>query len=364
MLLLTGTAKIEFDERGAEVFVDGKSVGKTPMIPPIILNPGTHDFWILKEGFETVEKRGVTIKSQEVTNVSLKFIPDKNDKSANSLGGTKPSAKRGNDDEDDDTPRKKKKRRRDRDDEDEEDSREDSTPAATTGAYVDVTGFGSFVLSKYPLLPCPDPPYASCTSSRAFGGGAVLRGGYRFGVLSLEAVGAFLADRHEEKHAIQGTLNPADAEFAEGLLSRYEGYSLYSLGGFVGAGGRLTSSGNFRLTFGLSPGITFRNFSLVRYTSGGVTDEYGADASYAAFAGLVDAGMIIGISKSAAIGVGVLFWVDAPRGDAVTPSGDPRPVSVKTTEGNVDATIPTPRYVLASGLQMFVGLGISAHFGP
>lgn len=62
-----GPLRLQVDQAGAEVFVDGRSIGKTPLSPPpVLLNMGEQKIRVVKAGFKDVERLVKVVGGAEV----------------------------------------------------------------------------------------------------------------------------------------------------------------------------------------------------------------------------------------------------------------------------------------------------------
>jgi hypothetical protein len=348
--LLTGTARVESDESDAKVTVDGRDLGTTPLAGPVRLDPGTHTFKASKEGREPLQ-REVTVKAQQTATVDLRWKPAAEPKAGEPEGDREPDERTADKDADRHENEAKRKPR-------------DTAPSPHRGLYGAVGIFGGLPANPYPKIPCPGPPQSNCTSSGTFGGGAVGRFGYRLGLFSFEAALGVMTDRHQERLAYQGTINPEDPTFFQGNITRKETLNFRTLGVFAGVGPRITTDGALGFTFGITPGFSYKQFSLRRVVEGGVADDYSESASYGTFGTLVDAGVRFRLTETLRLSVGVFAWADFPGADPNVPAQPNRPAVAKgSDDAFYDVTLPSPTYTFASGPQIFVGPVVGVFFG-
>jgi hypothetical protein len=72
--LIVGSLIVEVPVKGAEVLVDGKKVGMTPLPSPISgLKPGSHQLTIQKQGFSSFEE-SVPVRFQQTTKVKVDMV--------------------------------------------------------------------------------------------------------------------------------------------------------------------------------------------------------------------------------------------------------------------------------------------------
>jgi hypothetical protein len=203
---------------------------------------------------------------------------------------------------------------------------------------------------------CSDTrPCTAYEPSKPMGGGTALHVGYSFGIFAAEVVGVFLADFHQTRR----TYNGAPLAGAAHTMPRTETWDYWSLAGFTGLGGRITSKDDaVRFTFGMSLGHVYRQANLKRST---LDDGWRTSpVSYSAFGLYGDAGLLLGTTPGFKLSVGVNVWIDFPgtvdETDAV-PEG--RPV----TSGGLGAKLESPAQQLRSSTQIYIGPTLGFQFG-
>jgi hypothetical protein len=70
---LVGTVKLAVSEAGADVAVDGESIGVTPLAGPFTVDAGSHSLRVNKPGFETIEQKIEVAGGNEAT-VAITFV--------------------------------------------------------------------------------------------------------------------------------------------------------------------------------------------------------------------------------------------------------------------------------------------------
>ena len=396
---LTGQIEISDNGTKVEVFIDGNSVGTTPIDLPVRTGIGAHKIRATLDGADVFETE-VNVKPQETVPVPIDVVPKAKD--APAAAAASPNAKNGKvtinvtpaeaaimiDGEEHGTGMfegelpvgthrvvallagYKNDWREITVTQDEMASEsitlvpesDDKPGGAGKGLYLGASLFGAIPIVGATHIPTVDGGTAAF--SFAMGGGVAVHGGYSFGLLSLEGRAAFLTDRHTEQHGVPGSTDPESVEFQQGGSAHTESYLIYSLGGFAGVGPRITTPGHaIRLTAALTPGFSIRQFTLQRDVGIGTVDKFTATASRASFALTGDASVLIGISSSLSLSVGVFAWVDL-GGDTSTPSRDPYTVVVPSGDHTVDALVPTPAYTVQRGAEIFIGPQVGLRFGP
>jgi hypothetical protein len=72
--LFVGSMTVEVPVKGAEVLVDDKTVGQTPLVKPISgLRPGSHKLKIRKEGYSSFEE-AIAVRFQQTTSVKVDLV--------------------------------------------------------------------------------------------------------------------------------------------------------------------------------------------------------------------------------------------------------------------------------------------------
>ncbi len=400
---LTGEVEITSSGPPADVSVDGRVVGKTPFDRPIRLGAGAHQLHTSVNGASTGDT-AVTVKAEEKVAVKLESPPgadaSADDPQAVSSAKGKISIEANPagaailiDGEEMGTgkyegelpagPHKvtiilagyKNEAREVTVSEgktatqsialeaEESEPEAEKKPAAggVTGLYGSVTGFGVLPISGTTRIPAYNN--GNGTSSLQLGGGVAARLGHSFGTIGVEGALAFLGETHQERHAIPGSTDPESPDFQAGNVQRTDAIGIYSLGAFVGAGPRFTTAGqSLRFTFGATPGVSVRRFSLHREVGGGVVDSYMTSVVATSFAVTADASVLIGSTPGLKISIGLFAWADF-SGRTDTPSGDPRVVTVPSGNHTVNVTLPTPAYTMTDGPQIFVGPQVGIRFG-
>jgi hypothetical protein len=316
-----GKVTIEITPAEAAIMIDGEEMGKGKYEGD--LPAGPHRLSVLLAGYKN-EAREVTITEGKTATLTITMDPEEE-------GGDAPAKK--------------------------------TDDAGYAGLYASATAFGAIPVLGTTRIPAYNG--GNGTSSPQLGGGFALRLGHSFGTLGIEGALAFLGETHQERHAIPGATGPSDpvGGFAEGNIQRTDAIGIYSLGGFAGIGPRITTAGeSVRFTFGATPGISIRRFSLHREVGGSVVDSYITSATATSFSVNADASVMFGKTPGLKVIIGVFVWADfASRVD--TPSGDPRVIGVPVGNGTVDVALPTPPYTMLSGPQIFVGPQVGVRFG-
>jgi hypothetical protein len=69
-----GAVTVRVDIEGAEVLVDGQSIGKSPLAEALVLEPGAWQFEARKDGY-TPARQSLAVKPGETLEVALKLVP-------------------------------------------------------------------------------------------------------------------------------------------------------------------------------------------------------------------------------------------------------------------------------------------------
>lgn len=214
--------------------------------------------------------------------------------------------------------------------------------------------------------PVCDPVARPCSvfdASKPMGGGTALHVGYSFGIFAAEVVGVFLADYHQMKRTYvgqPGTLGyPAGMNAPAGTLARTETWDYWSLAGFTGIGGRVTSKDDaVRFTAGLSIGHVYRQANMKRSS---LDDGWRpSPVSYSAFGMYGDAGLLLGTTPGFKLSIGVNLWLDFPGEVDETESV---PEGRIVTSGALQARLESPSQKLRSGTQVYIGPTLGFQFG-
>jgi hypothetical protein len=239
---------------------------------------------------------------------------------------------------------------------------------AMLGFYGQVTFFGvSPAVATH--IECSDAAAAVgavsslCNPGFAYGGGAALRGGYSFGSVGLELVGALMVDHWEDDipytaTSIQ-TSNPAKPSI--GAYQHSEAYTFTEMSGILAAGPRLATTGRLvRVTIGAAGGVAFRNVQLDRTMSSGLSESspYSGSALVASPGLLGDAGFIFGSPPGASFVLGAMAWVEFPASAELGAQA-----IQETTSGGTRFTTTSGPYTLLSGPQLYVGPYLGVRFG-
>jgi hypothetical protein len=395
--LLTGLVDISDSGTPVEIFIDGKAMGKTPFNAPLRVGAGQHKLRASINGADVMET-DITVKPQETLPVPIDAVPKplegpaaaaagKSGKSGKVSISVTPSEatilidgeERGAGSFEGDLPvgthklvviyvGYKNEEREITVTEGETTSEsvklasesEEKASADAKGIYGSAALFGALPIVGATTIPAEINGTAA--SSLQLAGGLSLHGGYSFGLFGIEGTFALLGDRHTEQHAVPGTTNPESPDFPNN--SAYtEAFLIYSIGGFAGVGPRVTTPGqNIRFTAGASPGLSIRSFTLKRNIGVGVVDASAASASRTTFAIIGDASVLIGLSPSLKLMIGLFAWIDL-GGPTVTPEGDNRVITVPSGDHTVDTNIPSPSYAVQRGTEIFVGPQIGVRFG-
>lgn len=227
------------------------------------------------------------------------------------------------------------------------------------GFYLDFSLFGA-VPHRVPSHKCNAPTCSGENVIPPLAAGAFVRPGWSFGMFSAELAIAFLGDVHGEKNTWRGSQTPnAAASQVDASYAREEAFLTLGYGGFAGVGGRVTSPGSVRLTFGTAVGAVHRSFSLRRETKGTVDDSFTASDSYTAPGIVMDWGVMLGSTPGVKLKLGVMAWLDFPSNDLATAAQSPRLVAA----GGGQKDLPTPSMPMTRGAQFYIGPTLGVQFG-
>lgn len=227
------------------------------------------------------------------------------------------------------------------------------------GFYLDFSLFGAFP-HRVPSHKCNDPTCSGKDEIPPLGAGAILRPGWSFGMFSAELAVAFLGDMHAEKNTWQGSPTPnAASPRIDASYARDEAFLTMGYGGFAGIGGRITSPGTVRLTFGTAVGAVHRSFTIHRETTGSVNDTFSGSDSYTAPGVMMDWGVMLGATPGVKVKLGMLAWLDLPSRDLATSAEAPHLVDA----GGGQKDLPTPALLMTRGTQFYVGPTLGVQFG-
>jgi hypothetical protein len=239
---------------------------------------------------------------------------------------------------------------------------------ALRGLYGQVTVFGAIPpvsthIQCGDAAPAVAPVSSSCNPGSAFGGGASLRGGYSFGSVGLELVGAIMVD-HWEDDIVYTTAsvqphNPPNPSI--GAYPHAEAYTFTATSGMLAAGPRLTTTGRLvRVTIGAAGGVAFRNVQLARSLSNGLSESsaYSGSVLVVAPGFLGDAGLILGALPGASFVLGAMAWVEFPASAEVGALE-----TQETTQNGTPFNASSGPYTLLSGPQVYVGPYLGLRFG-
>ncbi|MFO0674949.1 MAG: PEGA domain-containing protein [Polyangiaceae bacterium] len=332
-----GTLQIHVNPPGSSITVDGKRVGDGRWQSEVAL--GKHLVEVRAEGFQTytreVDVGPGKVVSQDVA--LTRNVPLRGD--------------------DDGAP---------------------EGPNTYKGLYGQFGLNGAFNLGTTEHVACGSTAglQGTCTANRgdALGGGALLRVGYVWDFIGVEAVGAFMTDYRNESLLSTGAKDKTDPtgktfivtpeKEVNANVQHKQDFTFLSLNGFVGLGARaMTKDRTLRLTAGLSPGVAFRNHMVTRSTSGNVADEISMKTNYTAFAMMGDVGILFGGTPGTKLFLGAVVWMDFPSVSVATPPGVGKDVTVLNSNPPVTKTLLQPQYPIASGAQVFVGPVLGLQFG-
>jgi hypothetical protein len=233
---------------------------------------------------------------------------------------------------------------------------EEEDADAIRGGYGGLTFFGTYPVNAQHVDCSTLAGQATCTTGLPLSGGAAIRGGYSFGMIGIELVGAFLAEGWTDTVAYA----PSSAPGTPGIAHQ-ESYMLLSAGGMIALGPRFMTSGRHaRFTMGVAGGVADREFNLSRSVSGGV---YDSGASYSGHRHVVspgllaDFGLIAGTTPGVNFTIGVQAWVDWPATQSV-PSA-----TVTESSGNKQYQTTVGPVTIENGTQVYVGPYIGLRFG-
>jgi hypothetical protein len=240
---------------------------------------------------------------------------------------------------------------------------------AIRGFYGQLTAFGAWPpLSTHVSCGDTSQPSASITESCSpgfvYGGGGTLRGGYSFGILGLELVGAFMYNQWQDSVTYtSSTVNPTPPSNPTiGGFQHNESYAMGSTGGMAAFGPRLMTSGHtFRLSFGVAGGVSFQNIQLTRSMSSGLSESPSYSGSVTAISpgALADLGLIWGSTPGVNFVFGAMAWAELPSQTQVSSQNVTETV---TGSGSQFGQTSGPFTVL-SGPQVYVGPYIGIRFG-
>lgn len=230
------------------------------------------------------------------------------------------------------------------------------------GVYVGLEAFGAASLTPVEY-PCSNDPSCSSSTQLPFpiGLGGDLRIGYQFGVVGLEVAGAAMYSFQSTTDSYPGSASGIfTGQAVDASVQRDEELSLKTLGGFGGAGVRVTTHGKgARFTLGLDAGLAYRQHTFRRTTTGTFDDTLDASVSYYAPAAMADLGLLIGPTPGAKFKIGVVALADLPGSGRQTDDGNPYSVSIDGRDVAYDAS-PMP---VAKSPELFVGPVLGLEFG-
>jgi hypothetical protein len=207
------------------------------------------------------------------------------------------------------------------------------------------------------------PISSACNPGFAYGGGATLRGGYSFGSVGLELVGALMVDHWEDDipYTATSALPPKPPTPSIGAFPHSEAYTFSATSGMLAAGPRLTTPGSLvRVTIGAAGGLAFRNVQLDRAMSNGLSESsaYSGSALVVSPGLLGDAGLIVGSPPGVAFVLGAMAWVEFPSSTSLGAQEIP-----ETTQGGTHFNASSGPYTLLSGPQVYLGPYLGLRFG-
>lgn len=215
-----------------------------------------------------------------------------------------------------------------------------------------------------PGYACPARDRCGATNTLPpFAGGLLGRAGWAFDPFSLEGTVALLGDAQIDTNQYPGTSVPNLSSGAiDWTYQRDERFLRYGYGGFVGAGGRVTSAGSVaRFSAGMSLGGVYRHVTLFRKVTGLVNESISQSESYLSPGLMLDVGIMFGSSPGTKVRIGAIGWVDFPPDGFSTPDKNPYPVYNKVDDKARNLEVPS--YKLASSPQFFFGPTVGLQFG-
>lgn len=224
-----------------------------------------------------------------------------------------------------------------------------------SGGHFELGFAGLFPVHARPQT-CPNPPQAgqSCDEATRIGGGLILRGGYSFGVMSLDVTAVASGDLMTDKATFAGG---APAPPAEAPFQRTEEYVVNTAGGFIGLGPRLNTKGTLRVMFGLAGGVAVRGAIVKITTTGGIQDEVQESKALVGPGGVADLGIAIGSTPGVQFTVGGTLLIEK-----VDFSTSPLTRAVNDPAGN-PLTVDRPSRRIIDGATVYVGPTLGVRFG-
>jgi hypothetical protein len=209
-------------------------------------------------------------------------------------------------------------------------------------------------------------PLASSDEGIHLGLGGALRIGYAFDPIAVEVVGAFMFEHRNTE------ISYPQAGASGGQNTRAK-YDVNGPNFFLGVGPRITSRHDtVRFTFGLAPGLSFRNYGVRREIDGsgsncdpssnpscqnqsGTIDENFAGTGYTTLGFHADGGILIGNTPGAKFFLGLQAWFDFPPGDIIVGPDTRVPVNALRSKG--------AGFIVTDSASMFFGPVLGIQFG-
>ncbi|MBX3234368.1 MAG: PEGA domain-containing protein [Labilithrix sp.] len=184
------------------------------------------------------------------------------------------------------------------------------TPIDSSGGHFDLDFTGMIPLTAGAQT-CPsDGTRHTCTDGDAFGGGALLRGGYNFDPISLDFTGVFSGATTSNGVDYAGGGSASDP--AEARVANQQSFRTVEVGGIIGAGGSISSRGSFfRATAGASGGLSIRSVTFLREATGGISESSSSSDVLFAPAAILHGGIMLGSTPGTKFSLGVLMMIEA-----------------------------------------------------
>ncbi len=217
---------------------------------------------------------------------------------------------------------------------------------------------------------CNDLGASSCETPMPIGGAVFGYLGYSFDPIGFEVMVGGEFDQTKPKANYAGYGGPSAQ--SNPLLSgvpRVEQYTFLRTGGMVAVRVRANIEGKrLRGSLALGPGISYKYAAMSerRATSTdarNLQDVYAPGGqSYASPAITADASVQLRLSRSVALTLGMLMWLESSSFTDVRAAGDLH--RFMAADGQQPAPITTPPYQITSGAQIFLGPYLGTQFGP
>ena len=328
-----GQLKIAVHPDGADIALDGKSIGKGTFDGQVAV--GDHTLKITLASYKAVEKP-ITVVAQST--VSAEFTLEHQVTDAELAA---------------------------------EQAAKDAE--AIRGFYGQLAVFGAWPpVSTH--LDCnetanPDSSQVSesCTTGFVYSGGGAVRVGYSWGIFGLELVGGFMYSRWEDDATYTSNTTNMTNPMTPGLgeYQHTEAYTFTSMAGLGGLGPRLTTAGRtFRLTLGAAGGVVYRQIQMDRSMSNGVSESPSLSLSTSVIspAAIGDIGFIVGSTPGVNFIFGGMAWAEFPSTTQVNGQ------TTNETANGTSFTVSNPGagsgpFTVQNGPQVFIGPYVGIRFG-